>query len=158
MDSNKSWLWKKKSSEKALDTNEIVRKYLKDSHYEDFKPGKDVISNCKLGPQECDCNAKDDLVSIHVKMAEEAFVGKEIAEAEVLALKRELDEASEVRVAAEERVVQLDAALKQCTEQLIFFKEGQEEKVQEAVANKSKAYERKQRFLEEKFVARLQKS
>ncbi|CAM8997509.1 unnamed protein product [Rhodiola kirilowii] len=153
MDSNKSWLWKKKSSEKALDTNEIVRKYLKDSHYEDFKPGKDVISNCKLGPQECDCNAKDDLVSIHVKMAEEAFAGKEIAEAEVLALKRELDEASEVRVAAEERVVQLDAALKQCTEQLIFFKEGQEEKVQEAVANKSKAYERKQRFLEEKFVA-----
>uniref|UniRef100_A0A7N0TMG7 Filament-like plant protein 7 n=1 Tax=Kalanchoe fedtschenkoi TaxID=63787 RepID=A0A7N0TMG7_KALFE len=149
MDSSKTWLWKKKS-EKALDTNEIVKKYLK----EDCKPAKDALSaNCKLAPAECDCNAKDDLVSIHAKMAEEAIAAREVAEGEVLALKRELAEASDAKVAAEERSAQLDAALKQCTDQLSRVKEGQEEKLQEAVAIKSKAYEGKQKFIEEKFVA-----
>ena len=66
-----------------------------------------------------------------------------------MSLKQELDEALNLGVAAKERLRHLDAALKQCMQQLTSLKEEQEQRVCDAVMKKSKEFEKTQKNLED---------
>ncbi|KAL6563122.1 hypothetical protein OROHE_005709 [Orobanche hederae] len=96
--SNKTWLWRKKSSEKMIVVSD---KSLSPTRYDEeiqtlliakAKLEKDrKSSNDKLSSCLSECNTKDDMVDKHVKMAEEAMAGWENAEAKAATLKQELD-------------------------------------------------------------------
>jgi chromosome segregation ATPase len=89
----------------------------------------------------------DDIV---ISLLNDFYVGWEKAEAEAVSLKGELDEASQQRVAGEERVAHLDAALRECMQQLRFVREEQEKRIHDAVTKTSKDFEKSQMILEEK--------
>ncbi|CAL5324637.1 hypothetical protein CsSME_00003709 [Camellia sinensis var. sinensis] len=157
---HKSWLWKKKSTEKtivAADTvnlsqggnAEEIQTLLKDKGEleRDLK-----ILNEKLSSALSECNAKDDLVEKHAKMAQEALAGLEKAEVEAMSLKQELDEVLQQRVAGEERLTHLDMALKECTQQLRFVREEQEQRIHDAVTKTSREFEKARNVLEDKLA------
>ncbi|KAE8674876.1 hypothetical protein F3Y22_tig00111708pilonHSYRG00131 [Hibiscus syriacus] len=81
------------------------------------------ILNNKLSSAVSECNSKDEFVKKHEKMAMEAVVGKEKVEIEAVLLKQEGDEALHIRVACEEMLTCVDAALKGCMQQLRFVRE-----------------------------------
>ncbi|XP_062182638.1 filament-like plant protein [Phragmites australis] len=83
-------------------------------------------------------SAKEELVKQHTKVAEEAVAGWEQAEAEVAALKRLLETASQKNLSLEDQVNHLDDALKECVRQLRQAREEQEEKIRDAIVKKSK--------------------
>ncbi|XP_062197363.1 uncharacterized protein LOC133900274 [Phragmites australis] len=85
-------------------------------------------------------SSKEELVKQHIKVAEEAVAGWEQAEAEVAALKRLLETASQKNTSLEDQVNHLDDALKECVRQLHQAREEQE-KIRDAVAMKSKELE-----------------
>lgn len=150
---SKTWLWRKKSSDKTFVTSDKADFYLKGIEEETLLTEKEVglvrsmkNVNEKLPPVPCDCNAKDDLVTIHVKMAEEAIAGREKAVAEVVVLKQELEEAAQLGIAAR------DAALKECTQQLACVKEEQEQRIQDAIMKASTEFEKTRKKLEEKLT------
>ncbi|PIA56550.1 hypothetical protein AQUCO_00700710v1 [Aquilegia coerulea] len=87
----------------------------------------------KISSMHSECNVKDDLVIKHAKVAEEAIAGWEKAESEVVFLKQELDGALRRTVIAEGRVADLDAALKECMQQLRSNREEQEQKIHDTV-------------------------
>lgn len=68
------------------------------------------------------------------------------------ALKQELNDAVQKRLAGEERVIQLDAALKECMQQLRFVREEQEQRIHDAVSKTSNEFEKSQKILEEKLA------
>lgn len=80
------------------------------------------------------------------------FKGWERAKAEVVTLKQELDEALRQRVAGEERLTHLDAALKECMQQLRFVREEQEQRIHDAVMKTAREFEKTQMVLEEKLA------
>jgi chromosome segregation ATPase len=90
------------------------------------------------------------LDNIVISLLNDFYVGWEKAEAEAVSLKGELDEASQQRVAGEERVAHLDAALRECMQQLRFVREEQEKRIHDAVTKTSKDFEKSQMILEEK--------
>ncbi|KAJ4963827.1 hypothetical protein NE237_023766 [Protea cynaroides] len=156
----KTWLWRKKTMEKTIVVSDKANLLLK-ANGEERKLGMDKaveleISvknlNEKLSSALSECNAKDDLVTEHSKVAEEAIAGWEKAEAEALFFKQELDEALQQRLAADERIAHLDAALKECMLQLRFVREEQEWRIHDAVLEASKEFERTQIVLEEKLA------
>ncbi|KAF6168977.1 hypothetical protein GIB67_038474, partial [Kingdonia uniflora] len=65
-------------------------------------------------------------------------------------LKQEVDEALQKRREAEERSAQLDAALKECIQQLSFVRKEQERRVQDALQKMTLKHENVQKILEEK--------
>ncbi|KAG8642644.1 hypothetical protein MANES_12G106300v8 [Manihot esculenta] len=156
----KTWLWRKKSTEKMIVATDRVN----------FSPGgneeeiqtlladkaeleKTLKSlNDKLSSTLSECNAKDDLVRKQAKMLEEAKSGLEKAEARTVSLKQELDEAMRQRAAGEERLTHLDATLKEYMQQLQFVREEQEQRVHDAVMKVSGEYEKSQMILEEKLA------
>ncbi|XP_042758778.1 filament-like plant protein 1 isoform X1 [Lactuca sativa] len=77
----------------------------------------------------CECNAKDELMAEHLKTAQEAIAGREKAEAEVAKWKQELEDTLQHNVAAYERLVHLNASLKNCKEQLSCIKLEQDQRV-----------------------------
>ncbi|KAL6653503.1 hypothetical protein ACP70R_009081 [Stipagrostis hirtigluma subsp. patula] len=95
----------------------------------------------KLSAAVSTISAKEELVKQHTKVAEEAVAGWEQAEAEVAALKRLLETASQKNTSLEDQVSHLDDALKECVRQLRQAREEQEEKIRDAVAKKSKELE-----------------
>ncbi|KAF2283747.1 hypothetical protein GH714_014747 [Hevea brasiliensis] len=153
----KTWLWRKKSTEKMIvatdkvnfspNRNEEIQTLL-DNKAELEKDLKSL--NDKLSSALSECNAKDDLVKKHAKMVEKATTGWDGAEAKTVSLKQELDEAIQQRAAGEERLTHLDAALKECMQQLCFVREEQEQRVHDAVMKVSGEYEESQMILEEK--------
>lgn len=155
---NKAWPWRKKSSEKAIPTTEKINDSLKGNEEEiqtllteKAELEKDLRNlNDKLSSALSECDAKDELVKKHAKMAQEAIAGWEKSESETASLKRELDEASLHRVSAEERLAHLDAALKECMQQLRFVRDEQEKRIHDAVMKTSKEFERSKTVLEEK--------
>ncbi|KAK9990659.1 hypothetical protein SO802_025644 [Lithocarpus litseifolius] len=157
---NKAWLWRKKSSEKTVLSTEKINTSLKGNEEEiqrllteKAKLEKDLrILNDKLSSALSECDAKDELVKDHAKMAQEAIAGWEKAEAEVVSLKQELDGALLQRVVGEERLAHLDAALKECMQQLRFVREEQEKRIHDAVMKTSKEFEKTQAVLEEKLA------
>lgn len=153
---HKSWLWKRKSSEKTIITtdnanlaskeNEEVLSLLADK--EELE--KDLKRlNDKLALALSDCNNKDELVKKQTKIAQEAVAGWEKAEAEVMSMKKDLDEALQQQLVYEERVVHLDGALKECMQQLRFVREEQGQRIHDAVMKASKEFEKERRVLEE---------
>ncbi|KAJ0040631.1 hypothetical protein Pint_28009 [Pistacia integerrima] len=157
---NKTWIWRKKSSEKPVLANDKLDLSVKGNEQEiqilltdKAQLENDVKSlNEKLSSILAECNAKDDLVKKHAKIAQEATEGQKKADAEAMFVKQELDEALQQRCAAEERIIHLDAALKECMEQLHFVRQEQEQRIHDAVMKASREFEKSQMISEEKLA------
>ncbi|CAL5326231.1 unnamed protein product [Camellia sinensis] len=155
---HKTWLWKKKSTEKTIVAADKVN--LSHNGNEEEKTQNDKtelerdlkLLNEKLSSSLAECNAKDNLVEKHSRMAQEALDGWEKAEAEAMSLRQELDEVLQQRIVGEERLTQLDMALKECMQQLRFVREEQEQRIHDAVMKTSREFEKANIFLEEKLV------
>ncbi|GMI76883.1 hypothetical protein like AT2G23360 [Hibiscus trionum] len=152
----KTWLWRKKASEKIILSTDKVNISVKDDEDEiqtlvaergALENELKILSN-KLSSALSECNSKDELVKKQEKMAMEAVVGKGKVEAEAVLLKQERDEALQKRVACEERLTHLDAALKECMQQLRFVREEQEQRIHDAVKKASNEFEKSQKSLE----------
>ncbi|CAL9002271.1 unnamed protein product [Prunus brigantina] len=162
---HKPWLWRKKSTEKpnvgaaaaAEDKVNVLGKGNEDE-IEAIRAEKAELENNlktlsdKLASALSECNSKDELVKKHAKMAQEAVQGWEKVEADAGFLKQELDKALQIRAAREERIAQLDAALKECMQQLRFVREEQEQRVHDAMMKTSREFEKSQMVLEEKLA------
>ncbi|KAD2393119.1 hypothetical protein E3N88_40096 [Mikania micrantha] len=77
----------------------------------------------------CECNAKDKLMAEHAKTAQEANSARERAEALVAIQKQELENELQQKEAAIERLVHLNAALKNCRWELSSTKMKQDQKL-----------------------------
>ncbi|RDX89797.1 Filament-like plant protein 7, partial [Mucuna pruriens] len=152
----KTWLWRKKSSEKtiiAADNSDLTSKENEEvqalvAEKEELEKDLKRLNN-KLASALSDCNAKDELVKKQTKVAQEAMAGLKKEEAEVLSMKQDLDEALQQRRVYEERVVHLDGALKECMQQLRFVREEQGQRIHDAVMKASKEFEKERIVLEE---------
>ncbi|KAI4314984.1 hypothetical protein L6164_027838 [Bauhinia variegata] len=153
---HKAWPWRKKSSEKNIfatekadlssKENEEIQALLADK--EELE--KDLKKlNDRLALALSDCNSKDDLLKKQTKIAQEAMAGWEKADADVLSLKQDLEEALQQRLVYEERVAHLDGALKECMQQLRFVREEQEQRIHDAVTKASKEFEKARVLLED---------
>lgn len=65
-----------------------------------------------------------------------------MSETEIISLKLELEKALQQRAASEERLIHLDAALKECMQQLRFVREEQEKRIHDAVLKASNEFQR----------------
>lgn len=165
----RSWLWKKKSSEKSpcdTDSSGSISSHserysdeqetLKESpNHHPLSPevtSKVVIPNGevndtinilteKLSAALVNVGAKEDLVKQHAKVAEEAVAGWEKAENEVAILKQQLEAAVQQNLGLEVRVNHLDGALKECVRQLRQSREEQVQRIDEALAEKTREWE-----------------
>ncbi|XP_042037766.1 filament-like plant protein 7 [Salvia splendens] len=163
----KSWLWKKKSTEKtlvadkagnSLGKNEEELTEVQKLTNEKTCLEKDIqILNERLSSSHSDCIAKDNIVKKQVKIAEEAILGWEKAETEAIGLKQELDRVLQQKASSEERVHHLDAALKECMHQLRFVREEQERRVHGALTKSSEDFEKIQIALREQIVEASEK-
>ncbi|KAB2617810.1 filament-like plant protein 7 [Pyrus ussuriensis x Pyrus communis] len=160
---HKPWLWRKKSADKtnaAAAGGDKLSVSVKgnEEEIEALQAEKAELENNlktlsdKLASALSECNSKDALVKKHAKMAQEAVQGWEKVEADAGFLKHELDKAFQVRAAGEERIAQLDGALKECMQQLRFVREEQEQRVHEAMMKTSREFEKSQVVLEEKLA------
>ncbi|KAF9682625.1 hypothetical protein SADUNF_Sadunf05G0128300 [Salix dunnii] len=174
------WLWKRKSSERSSGETDSSGSIT--SHSEKFTDDQDsskasttdsaqspeVTSKTvtrdedvnesikslteKLSAALVNVSAKDDLVKQHAKVAEEAVAGWEKAENEAMALKKQIEVAIQQKSALEDRVSHLDGALKDCESKLRQAREEQEEKLHEAVVQKSLEWESIKSELENQFI------
>ncbi|XP_019458530.1 PREDICTED: filament-like plant protein isoform X1 [Lupinus angustifolius] len=174
----RSWLWRRKSSERSPGETEssgsmssLSERFSDDQVYPaQVTPSPEVTSKVlsneeqvidvktltdKLAAAILNISAKEDLVKQHAKVAEEAVLGWEKAENEVSSLGHQLDAAKQKNTILEDRLGQLDGALKECMRQLRQAREEQEQKIHEAVANNSHDWESKKSELEGK-VAKLE--
>ncbi|EXB53551.1 hypothetical protein L484_007922 [Morus notabilis] len=161
----RSWLWRRKSSEKSPGETESTGSI--SSHSERFSDDQayatqstqspEVMSKAapndeysnesvktltdKLSAALRSISAKEDLVKQHAKVAEEAVSGWENAENEVLILKQKLEAANQKNSVLEDRLGHLDGALKECVRQLRQAREEQEQKIHDAVAKKTHEWE-----------------
>nr|GMC98753.1 filament-like plant protein 3 [Ipomoea batatas] len=134
----RSWLWRRKSSDKSpsgetessgsisshserfsddqaipnhsIQSPEVTSKASNDEELNDSVSVKAL--SAKLSEALLNIRAKEDLVKQHSKVAEEAVTGWEKAEAEVLALKKQVDATAQKNLVLEERTVHLDGDLK----------------------------------------------
>ncbi|KAG5241446.1 DUF869 protein [Salix suchowensis] len=154
---HKTWMRRKKSADKiAVATDHKVD--LSSNEEETLLADKAELENDlknssgKLSSALSECNAKDDLAKKQAKLAKEAMAGLEKAEAKAVSLKQELDEALQERAAGEHRSTRLDAALKECMQQLRFVREDQERRIHDAVMKTTNEFEKSQMILEEKLA------
>lgn len=170
----RSWLWRRKSSEKSpsgetdssagsvsshsercsddqalsnpnVQSPEVTSKAVPGN--EDFSDTVKTLSD-KLSEALLNIRAKEDLVKQHAKVAEEAVSGWEKAETEVLTLKRQVEVLTQKNSVLDERVGHLDGALKECLRQLRQAREEQEQKIHEAIAKRSSEWESMKSSLE----------
>lgn len=163
----RSWLWRRKSSEKSPGETESTGSL--SSHSERFSDDQrshspELISKPVTREQEeveeeeeatadikilterlsaalLNVSLKDDLAKQHAKVAEEAVAGWEKAENEAAALKQQLDASVSKVSALEDRNTHLDSALKECVRQLWQGREEQNQKIEEAVNEKRSEWE-----------------
>ncbi|KAK4354197.1 hypothetical protein RND71_026391 [Anisodus tanguticus] len=152
----RSWLWRRKSSEKSPSGETESSAGSISSFSERFSDDQVLLTHniqspevtSKTAPSDEELNEtvktlsaklsealvnireKEDLVKQHAKVAEEAVSGWEKAEAEVLIQKRLIDTANQKNSILEERISHLDGALKECLRQLRQAREEQEQNVQ----------------------------
>ncbi|KAK1551571.1 hypothetical protein Q3G72_000583 [Acer saccharum] len=172
----RSWLWRRKSSEKSPGETEssgsissLSERFSDDQVYPTHSSqSPEVTSKAvtadveasdnvktlaeKLSGALLNISAKEDLVKQHAKVAEEAVSGWEKAENEVFTLKQQLEAAGQKNSALEDRVGHLDGALKECVRQLRQAREEQEQKIQEAVTKKTRKWESTKFELENQLV------
>ncbi|KAF9678913.1 hypothetical protein SADUNF_Sadunf07G0085900 [Salix dunnii] len=172
----RSWLWRRKSSEKSpgeTDSSGSIssrsERFPDDQIYPIHNPqSPEVTSKAVLADEDLSDNvrtlteklsaallnisAKEELVQQHVKVAEEAVSGWEKAEDELSALKQQLDAATKKNSELEDRVGHLDAALKECVRQLRQSREERDERISEAVTKKISEWESTKSELEAQLV------
>ncbi|XP_057761950.1 filament-like plant protein 7 isoform X1 [Arachis stenosperma] len=160
---HKSWLWRKKSSEKAATDkanntskeNEEVICLVENKKVQALLAEKEELEkdlkrlNDKLASTISDNKLRDEQVKKQTKIAQEAVTGWEKAEAEMVSMKQYLEESMQQQIVYEERVSHLDGALKECMQQLRFVREEQEQRIQDAVMKVSKEFEQARLVLEE---------
>ncbi|KAI7740684.1 hypothetical protein M8C21_024859 [Ambrosia artemisiifolia] len=146
----KTWLWKKKIAQKSIDANSESENEAERLQYDKEAALERTVKNLheKVASLLCECNAKDNLIAEHAKTAQEAIADREKAAAEMALQNQELEAAVLQKAEANERLVHLNAALKDCREQLSCLKDEQDQKVSEAVDELKRAHKN----LEEKFV------
>nr|XP_043634366.1 filament-like plant protein 7 [Erigeron canadensis]XP_043634367.1 filament-like plant protein 7 [Erigeron canadensis] len=152
---HKSWPWKKKSSEKLMIAADKVNRGNEDeaklADKVDLERNLRILDE-KLSAALGEINTKDEIAKKQTNIAREAIQGWEKAEMEVLALKQELEKVTRQNVADGERLHGADAALKECMVQLRFVREEQEKRIQDAVDNTSKEFDKRISILEEKLA------
>ncbi|MCD7470352.1 hypothetical protein HAX54_010134 [Datura stramonium] len=160
---HKSWPWKKKSTEKNMVVEDKANLSLARNDEETQSSDKAELEkelkvlNDKLSSALVECHAKDDFAQKQMKIAQEAIAGWEKTETEARLLKQELEKALQQSVAGEERLVNLDAALKECMQQLRFIRDEQENRIHDAVWEASKEFEKTRTLLEKKLADAGQK-
>ncbi|KVH89681.1 Protein of unknown function DUF869, plant [Cynara cardunculus var. scolymus] len=147
----RSWLWRRKSSEKSPGETESSGGSVS-SHSERFSDdqaelppeeldgGINALSE-KLSTALLNISIKEDMLKQHSKVAEEAVEGWEKAENEVLALRQQSEVLTLRNSTLEDRVCQLDGALKECLRQLRQTREERDEKVDEAIEKKTSEWQ-----------------
>ncbi|KAI4330097.1 hypothetical protein MLD38_028404 [Melastoma candidum] len=161
----RSWLWRRKSSEKSPAETESSGSL--SSHSERFSDDQahsmhgglstEVTSKAstvdgdlndstrtlseKLSAALLNISAKEALVKQHAKVAEEAVSGWEKAETEVSILKKQLDAAVDRNSKLDDRIGQLDSALKECVRQLRLARDEQDQKILEAITKRDQEWE-----------------
>lgn len=181
----RSWLWRRKSSEKSPGETEssgsvssLSERFSDDQDASRASPvntspnnaqSPDVTSkivshevdetvkslNEKLSAALFSISAKEDLVKQHAKVAEEAVAGWEKAENEVAALKQQLEATSKKNNALQDRISHLEGALKECVRQLRQSREDQEQKLQDTLVKKTNEWE-SQKLELETYITELQ--
>ncbi|KAM3238535.1 filament-like plant protein 3 isoform X1 [Capsicum annuum] len=174
----RSWLWRRKSSEKSPSGDTESSAGSISSHFSDDQvllnhntqspevtsktaPSDEELNetvntlSAKLSEALVNIREKEDLVKQHAKVAEEAVSGWEKAEADVLIQKRLAETANQKNSILEEHISHLDEALKECLRQLRQAREEQEQNVQVAVEKTSCEWVSRKSELENKRV-RLQ--
>ncbi|XP_055815869.1 filament-like plant protein 4 [Solanum dulcamara] len=157
----KSWLWpKKRSSEKTIVSSTKSDHPAQGNRMEggtvpnetEYLEQSLKILEEKLATTLNECNSKDEQLIKSAEMEQEAIAGQKKAEAEVLCLKKELDEAVHQRDAANERIMHLNTALKDHMQQLASLREEEEQKVRDAEMRTSKEFEKAHKMFEEKLA------
>ncbi|CAN7002963.1 unnamed protein product [Brassica rapa subsp. trilocularis] len=181
----RSWLWRRKSSEKSpgetestgslsshserfsddqrshspeLISKPVTREEEKELEEEEATADIKILTE-RLSAALLNVSLKDDLAKQHAKVAEEAVAGWEKAENEAAALKQQLDASVSKVSALEDRNTHLDSALKECVRQLWQGREEQNQKIEEAINKKCSEWEATKAELEsriEELQARLQ--
>ncbi|XP_020217109.1 filament-like plant protein 7 [Cajanus cajan] len=153
---HKSWLWGKKATQKTnLATDKANLNSKENGEVQAPLTDKEKLEkdlkrlNDKLAFTLSECNAKDEQLKKQTKIVEEAVAGWEKAEAEILSMKQHLEESIQQQLVYEERVAQLDGALKECMQQLRFVREEQEQRIHDAVMKASKEFVEVRVVLEE---------
>ncbi|KAF9675890.1 hypothetical protein SADUNF_Sadunf09G0080400 [Salix dunnii] len=156
---NKTWLWRKRSSEKTIvATNKFgisVKGIDEETQNTSTGNGSGPVRrnlNEKLASVLLDSHAKDDPVTENEKSEQRITAGQEKTEAEVDCVKKELDGALEQGIATNEELSHSDAALKKCMQQLNSVREEQEQKIKDAVKEATIEFERAQKTLEGKLM------
>ncbi|CAM8953671.1 unnamed protein product [Rhodiola kirilowii] len=160
----RSWLWRRKSSEKSPGETESSGSI--SSHSERFSDEQvyttqntqspEVTSKTMLEDEVTDdvkslkekladalsqIRLKEDSAKQHAKVAEEAVSGWEKAENEVLSMRQQLEAVTQKNLALEDRMGHLDGALKECVRQLRQAKEEQDQMINDAVFKKTQEWE-----------------
>ncbi|CAH2076522.1 unnamed protein product [Thlaspi arvense] len=104
----------------------------------------------KLTFAHSEIKTKECLILQHAKVAEEAVSGWEKADSETLALKRQLETATLLKITAEDRSSHLDDALKECTRQIRIVKDEGDKKLQDVVLAKTRHWDKIKADLEGK--------
>ncbi|XP_020890270.1 filament-like plant protein 1 [Arabidopsis lyrata subsp. lyrata] len=124
---------------------------------EDLKDSMRTLTE-KLSAALANVSAKDDLVKQHVKVAEEAVAGWEKAENEVVELKEKLEAGDDKNRVLEDRVSHLDGALKECVRQLRQARDEQEQRIQDAVIERTQELQSSKTSLENQILETATKS
>lgn len=145
---HKAWLWSRRTTEKTIIANGTAAE-----GDEDKETGSSRFpSNLSKRLAFSDCTAKEEQLRKHARMAEEELASKEMAEAEAAFLKQELDKALQQGEAAEQRLAHLEAALKDCMQEIGSLKGEQDERLQNAVTKATVDFEKAQKKLESKLA------
>ncbi|KAK6923504.1 Filament-like plant protein [Dillenia turbinata] len=157
----RSWLWRRKSSEKSPAETESSagsisshsERFSDDHAYPNHTQSPEITSKAspvneefnddvkilkdKLSAALHNISAKEDLVKQHAKVAEEAVSGWEKAEGEVQVLRQKLEALTQKNSVLEDRAAHFDGALRECMRQLRQGREEQEQKIQENILKKT---------------------
>ncbi|GAB2227330.1 hypothetical protein Droror1_Dr00009147 [Drosera rotundifolia] len=153
------WPWRKKSSDRinvvVVEKEDSISKRNDEEIHklllEKTELERDVEDlSDRLSAAIAECDAKDELATRHAKTAQEALTGWEKAETRAMSLKQELNKAVQDRLSSEERASKLDAALKECMQQLHFVREQQEHRIHDALTRALQDFDNARLVLEEK--------
>lgn len=143
----KSWRWRRKGSETTVVDDGRASLSLEREVEEDEE---------RVGPRKCqsnitdmsatvicDCDAKDELIRMQARKVEETLAGQKMAAAEAAFFKQELDKVLQQGEPAEQKLADLNAALKDCMKEIESLRVGQKVTVE---------FEKEKKKLEGKLV------
>ncbi|XP_076929353.1 filament-like plant protein 7 [Bidens hawaiensis] len=146
----KTWLWKKRFAQKPIDGNSESENEAERLQYDKEAALERTVKNLneKVASLLCECNAKDNLIAEHAKTAQQAVADCEKTAAQMALQNQELEAAVLQKAEANERLVNLNTALKNYRQQITCLKDEQDQMVSEAVDDIKRAHKK----LEEKFI------